>query len=107
MVYAVVFVPQVLKRSASYAGLVCLELYKVVQDVPIEKYRNTFANLALPLFAMSEPVDSQVCAFPVPSSLHLLGCCSAFLASAWFALLLHRIINTPCGLVFDWSTAVF
>ncbi len=107
MVYAVIFVPQVLKRSASYAGLVCLELYKVVQDVPIEKYRNTFANLALPLFAMSEPVDSKVCAFPVPSCLHLLGCCSAFLASSWFAPLLHRRINTPYRLVFDWPKTVF
>ena len=42
------------------AGLVCLELYKVVQAKPLEAYRNTFANLALPLFAMSEPVGSKV-----------------------------------------------
>ena len=38
----------------------CLELYKVVQAAPLEAYRNTFANLALPLFAMSEPVSSKV-----------------------------------------------
>jgi len=42
------------------AGFVCLELYKVVQGVAMEKYRNTFANLALPLFAMSEPMPSRV-----------------------------------------------
>jgi ubiquitin-activating enzyme E1 len=37
--------------------MVCLELYKVVAgDKKIEDYRNTFANLALPLFAMAEPI---------------------------------------------------
>lgn len=55
----------------------CLELYKVVQDAPIEKYRNTFANLALPLFAMSEPVDAKVrtlsCALLYAPS-RVLGC---------------------------------
>ncbi len=42
------------------AGLVCLELYKVIQGKPIEAYRNTFANLALPLFSMAEPVPPKV-----------------------------------------------
>lgn len=37
----------------------CLELYKVVQSKPLEAYRNTFANLALPLFAMAEPVPPK------------------------------------------------
>lgn len=41
------------------AGLVCLELYKVVQNKPLESYRNTFANLALPLFSMAEPVGPK------------------------------------------------
>lgn len=49
------------------AGFVCLELYKVVQAVPMERYRNTFANLALPLFAMSEPMPSKVWTLPAPS----------------------------------------
>ena len=38
------------------SGLVCLELYKVLQGHKLELYRNTFANLALPLFSIAEPV---------------------------------------------------
>ncbi len=37
-----------------------LELYKVIQNKAMESYRNTFANLALPLFAMAEPIAPKV-----------------------------------------------
>ena len=45
------------------AGLVCLELYKVVQGKPLEAFRNMYANLALPLFAASEPAPPKVFRF--------------------------------------------
>jgi hypothetical protein len=48
---------------ADVPGLVCLELYKAVQKKKIEAYRNTFANLALPLFAMAEPIPPKVFKF--------------------------------------------
>ena len=46
-------------------GLVCLELYKIIQAAPIEYYRNTYVNLALPLFAQSEPFP------PATTTVHL------------------------------------
>ena len=44
-------------------GLACLELLKIIQKKKIEAYRNTFANLALPLFAMAEPIPAKVLTF--------------------------------------------
>ncbi|CAN0902154.1 Ubiquitin-activating enzyme E1 2 [Linum grandiflorum] len=54
-------IPAIATSTAMATGLVCLELYKVLDGGhKIEDYRNTFANLALPLFSMAEPVPCKV-----------------------------------------------
>lgn len=54
-------IPAIATSTAMATGLVCLELYKVLDGShKVEDYRNTFANLALPLFSMAEPVPPKV-----------------------------------------------
>merc|ERR1711871_1648653 len=51
-------IPAIATTTAMITGFVCLELYKAVLDLPRERFRNAFANLALPLFALSEPFEA-------------------------------------------------
>ncbi|XP_017241732.1 ubiquitin-activating enzyme E1 1 [Daucus carota subsp. sativus] len=54
-------IPAIATATAMATGLVCLELYKVLNGMhKVEDFRNTFANLALPLFSMAEPVPPKV-----------------------------------------------
>lgn len=54
-------IPAIATSTAMATGLVCLELYKVLDGGhKVEDYRNSFANLALPLFSMAEPVPPKV-----------------------------------------------
>lgn len=50
-------IPALITTTSLVSGLACIELIKIIQKInTIEKYTNTFVNIALPLVAFSEPV---------------------------------------------------
>lgn len=47
--------PAIATTTALVTGLICMELYKLLQKKPVTKLMNTFSNLAIPLFTSMEP----------------------------------------------------
>ncbi|KAJ5070782.1 hypothetical protein M0811_01763 [Anaeramoeba ignava] len=52
-------IPAIATTTASVTGLVCLELYKLIQeDKVLEDFKNAYFNLALPYFGFANPIQS-------------------------------------------------
>lgn len=53
-------IPAIATTTALVTGAICVELYKIVQDKPVDDSFNSFFNLAIPLFTSMNPEPPKV-----------------------------------------------
>jgi ubiquitin-activating enzyme E1 len=54
-------IPAICTTTSVVSGLVCLEMYKIVQGFnKVEKFNNGFINLGINMFAFSDPIETPV-----------------------------------------------
>jgi len=61
-------IPAIATTTALVTGLICFELYKLIMDKPLEAFRNCYANLAIPIFAFSEPSAPKSSILRIPNT---------------------------------------
>ena len=55
-------IPAMITTTAFVSAISCIEMIKLVQETPLQNFRNAFINLALPFFAFTVPLPAE----PVP-----------------------------------------
>jgi len=54
--YAGRICPSLITANSMIVGLACIEFYKMVQKQTVDKFKNSFVNLAIPFLGFSQPV---------------------------------------------------
>lgn len=51
-------IPSIVTADAVVGGLMCLEVYKILQEKPLEDCRHSYFNLSLPMFVSAHPIKA-------------------------------------------------
>lgn len=51
-------IPSIVTSTAVVGGLMCLELYKLIQNKPFTHHKHAYFNLAVPVFAFAQPIKA-------------------------------------------------